>query len=154
MSDRAPRGEDPISSVHPVVPEAVVEGVELLDLTKFPTADQQLDEMLRRLHHGDQLAALILSYVADQTSPGHGLATVCRKDVLVSVRPWMDAPAVVVPRDNITLSPAARQLLGQLVDSSITIGALIPKEPRQRIATLCALHELVRLDVVRISATR
>ena len=155
MDDRAEVGDDPISSVHAVVPEVISDAIEPLDLAKLPTADQQLDEMLRRLHHRDQLGALILSYVADQTAPGHGLATVCRKDVLAALKEWMDAPAAVVPRENITLSPGAHRLLSMLVGApGATIQSSVPTDPRGRIAMLCALHELVRVDVVRLSGAR
>lgn len=112
--------------------------------------DVQLDEMLHRLHAHDYLAALILAETVAAASPGHGLATVCRKEATLAVKPLMAAPLTVVSSDGHGLSPEARAFLSVVIASPSTpVGALLPSETQGCITTLRALHELLGVGAIR-----
>lgn len=111
------------------------------------SADVQLEEMLRRLHRHDYLAALVLAESIMLIVPGDGLAKICRKEALVALEPMMSGSLTrgVLPGD-LPPSPHAEALLaGANAQASVaTLLAVDAERPK----VLCTLHELLRLGVV------
>ena len=112
------------------------------------STEVRVDEMLRRLHGRDFLAALALAESLLVTVPGHGLAKVCRKEALAALEPVMSGALTRVERPAAPpLSPSAEALLAA-ADERATVATLLARgEDRPRL--LCALHELMRVGVAR-----
>lgn len=100
--------------------------------------------MLARLNAYDFIAALAFAESVRVDMPEHELAVVCRKEALSVLASFLDQPARIARTDTAGLADDAFTLLLALEDA--TPASLLPADGRERVATLCALHDLVRLS--------
>ncbi len=99
--------------------------------------------MLARLNAYDFIAALAFAESVRNEMPDHELAAVCRKEALSVLASFLERPARIARTDTAGLADDAFTLLLALADA--TPASLLPMDGRERVATLAALHDLVRL---------
>lgn len=118
--------------------------LEPLDRAAFdePLA-KRVDAMLARLNAYDFIAALAFAESVRNEMPDHELAAVCRKEALSVLGSFFESPARIARTDTAGLHDDAFALLLTLDES--TLASVLPESGAQRVATLAALHDLVRL---------
>jgi hypothetical protein len=104
---------------------------------------RRIDAMLARLNAYDFIAALAFAESVRLDMPEHELAAVCGKEALSVLASFLDRPARIARTDTAGLADDAFTLLLALEEA--TPASLLPVDGRARVATLCALHDLVRL---------
>lgn len=112
--------------------------------------EARLDEMLRRLNEHDFLATLVLAESILLAVQGHGLAVVCRNEALGALAPLLDNPMtrISVPDASEALTPDTLALLGRC--DGRTKAAMMFGSGVARVRALRALHDLIRLGMVRV----